>query len=94
MCKLFKIPRDKVCLICWIAFSTSSFRLQYGDPAAYLKAIDGKPEEHSKYKQNVKVLIIKVNESIDEGNTGLELLKEFCKSEKPLEVVTEDCSGG
>lgn len=93
ICQQFKIPRDKICLICWITFSASSFRLLHGDPASYLKAIDGKPEEHSKYKQNVKTLIAKVNEGIEQGKTGLEMLKSLSKFDKPLETVTEDCLG-
>ena len=86
-CGQFKIPRDRQCLACHIAFSNSSLRIKHDDPKKYMKSVDGKPEEHARLKRNIVTLIAKVNES-DEN--FIEALKKLAKSTSPLETVTED----
>ena len=57
-----KTVRDKLCLLCNIAFNNSALRLRFDEVKAYLNHVRGQPEEHATFRKAVKRLVQLVQE--------------------------------
>ena len=81
-----KTVRDKVCLLCNIAFNNSSLRLRFDEVKAYLNHVRGQPEEHASFRKAVKRLVQLVQE--DPGGYIIALKGKSMK--QSVERVFED----
>ena len=85
-CAGFKAARDKLCLMCFIAFNKSSLRLKFDSVKAYLNHVRGQPEEHATFRKAV----IKLVQILQEDPHGYVIALKRMNVKQAVERVFED----
>ena len=81
-----KTARDKLCLMCSMAFNKSSLRLKFDSVKAYLHHVRGQPEEHATFRKAVKKLV----QTVQDDHDGYIVALKRMNVKQAVEKVFED----